>query len=235
MQINAIKSMLSALAAVILVMGTNARADTIINLGQSNELFTEFGLGETSSGSNIGQWSMAQGTGSNDGTTSTYTLSGSILSTNLAGFTSGGTYSFVTTYTGPLAPSGNAPIGVATGPGSSTFTYSVLDPSTTMTLNLVDGTNSITETIFANNMFNANFSFSPVGQSSCGGVAVAICSPADVGVTNGASFSSDVTIAIDIASAVPEPSTWAMMILGFCGIGFMAYRRKQNGAALRLA
>ena len=24
---------------------------------------------------------------------------------------------------------------------------------------------------------------------------------------------------------VPEPSTWAMMILGFAGIGFMAYRR----------
>jgi hypothetical protein len=26
-----------------------------------------------------------------------------------------------------------------------------------------------------------------------------------------------------------------MMILGFCGVGFMAYRRKQNGPALRLA
>jgi PEP-CTERM motif len=35
--------------------------------------------------------------------------------------------------------------------------------------------------------------------------------------------------------AVPEPSTWAMMILGFCGVGFMAYRRKQNGPALHLA
>jgi hypothetical protein len=27
-------------------------------------------------------------------------------------------------------------------------------------------------------------------------------------------------------ASVPEPSTWAMMILGFAGIGFMAYRRK---------
>jgi len=36
-------------------------------------------------------------------------------------------------------------------------------------------------------------------------------------------------------SAVPEPSTWAMMILGFFGVGFMAYRRKQNGPQLRLA
>jgi hypothetical protein len=38
-----------------------------------------------------------------------------------------------------------------------------------------------------------------------------------------------------IASGVPEPSTWAMMILGFMGVGFMAYRRKSNGPALRLA
>jgi hypothetical protein len=36
-------------------------------------------------------------------------------------------------------------------------------------------------------------------------------------------------------AAVPEPATWAMMILGFAGIGFMAYRRKQNGPALRVA
>jgi hypothetical protein len=38
-----------------------------------------------------------------------------------------------------------------------------------------------------------------------------------------------------VLSAVPEPSTWAMMILGFCGLGFMAYRRKQNGSALSVA
>jgi hypothetical protein len=37
------------------------------------------------------------------------------------------------------------------------------------------------------------------------------------------------------AGSVPEPSTWAMMILGFAGIGFMAYRRKQNGTAFRIA
>jgi hypothetical protein len=40
------------------------------------------------------------------------------------------------------------------------------------------------------------------------------------------------TVAI---SAVPEPSTWAMMILGFLGVGFMAYRRKGVRPQLRLA
>jgi PEP-CTERM motif len=33
-------------------------------------------------------------------------------------------------------------------------------------------------------------------------------------------------------SDVPEPSTWAMMILGFAGIGFMAYRRKSKPALM---
>ena len=33
------------------------------------------------------------------------------------------------------------------------------------------------------------------------------------------------------ASAAPEPSTWAMMIFGFLGVGFMAYRRKGLSAA----
>jgi hypothetical protein len=33
-------------------------------------------------------------------------------------------------------------------------------------------------------------------------------------------------------AAVPEPSTWAMMILGFFGLGFMAYRRKSKPALM---
>jgi PEP-CTERM motif len=35
-----------------------------------------------------------------------------------------------------------------------------------------------------------------------------------------------------IASAVPEPSTWAMMLLGFAGIGSIAYRRKSKLALM---
>jgi PEP-CTERM motif len=46
----------------------------------------------------------------------------------------------------------------------------------------------------------------------------------------------DNAVALDsisaIAAAVPEPSTWAMMILGFAGVGFMAYRRKSKPALM---
>lgn len=37
---------------------------------------------------------------------------------------------------------------------------------------------------------------------------------------------------VQIGSGVPEPSTWAMMILGFAGVGFMAYRRKSRPALI---
>jgi hypothetical protein len=36
----------------------------------------------------------------------------------------------------------------------------------------------------------------------------------------------------ELAPAVPEPSTWAMLILGFAGIGFMACRRKFKPALM---
>lgn len=40
---------------------------------------------------------------------------------------------------------------------------------------------------------------------------------------------------LSISAAVPEPSTWAMMILGFAGVGFLSYRRRNNRAALSAA
>jgi hypothetical protein len=45
----------------------------------------------------------------------------------------------------------------------------------------------------------------------------------------------DLSLTGATVSAVPEPSTWAMMIIGFAAVGFFAYRRKQNGPQLRLA
>ncbi len=41
-----------------------------------------------------------------------------------------------------------------------------------------------------------------------------------------------VTFGLTAASATPEPSTWAMMLLGFCGLGVMLRQKK---AVLRVA
>ena len=50
------------------------------------------------------------------------------------------------------------------------------------------------------------------------------------------SFESDNFLATDVTfgNGVPETSTWVMMILGFFGVGFAAYRRK-SGMSLRWA
>jgi hypothetical protein len=61
-----------------------------------------------------------------------------------------------------------------------------------------------------------------------------------VGNSGGTFFAADVSLsgttgaigASSLVAGVPEMSTWAMMVLGFCGLGFMAYRNR--GAALRI-
>jgi hypothetical protein len=49
------------------------------------------------------------------------------------------------------------------------------------------------------------------------------------------SCGADCGIGTVINPGVPEPSTWAMMILGFAGVGFMAYRRRNRGMSLKAA
>jgi hypothetical protein len=78
--------------------------------------------------------------------------------------------------------------------------------------------------------FITNFS----GSLLCFNNSAALCnggshSAVDVSIASTSSFileSGNVEIGAVAVSAVPEPSTWAMMILGFAGVGFLAYRRK---------
>jgi PEP-CTERM motif len=50
----------------------------------------------------------------------------------------------------------------------------------------------------------------------------------NLGLTNETPFDPNAVV----TPGVPEPSTWAMMILGFAGIGAMTYRRRKQTAAL---
>jgi hypothetical protein len=35
-----------------------------------------------------------------------------------------------------------------------------------------------------------------------------------------------------VAASTPEPSTWAMMVLGFAGVGFVGYRKSRKAVAV---
>jgi hypothetical protein len=74
-------------------------------------------------------------------------------------------------------------------------------------------------------------------STSCGGSWT--CDLSNTGIlgfgplVNGLSYTSDSgQFLTGNVGAVPEPSTWAMMLLGFAGVGFMAYRRKAKPALI---
>jgi PEP-CTERM motif len=39
-------------------------------------------------------------------------------------------------------------------------------------------------------------------------------------------YRSEALAIAEAVTSVPEPSTWAMLLIGFAGIGFMAYRKR---------
>ena len=52
------------------------------------------------------------------------------------------------------------------------------------------------------------------------------------GTTTVANFSAQTTVMPATAPAVPEPATWAMMALGFAGLGLLGYRKTRSDNAL---
>jgi hypothetical protein len=148
-------------------------------------------------------------------------LSGSPTFTSLTTYPAGAPYSYSNVNTGSFVPSpgGNFP-----GP----YNYDV-NCTTTASGNICgsSGTHPLHFSASSSGALGIN---SPNGHGSFSADQIAFV--ADLSYTNG-----DVTktgLVASSISSVPEPSTWAMMILGFFGVGFMAYRRKSQ-MSLRLA
>lgn len=83
------------------------------------------------------------------------------------------------------------------------------------------------------NQGNGNHVYSKAvgaGEAFAGSVAGTYVAFEDLIFPNSDYNYRDHTFVFAIASAVPEPSTWAMMILGFAGIGFTVYRRRKVAA-----
>lgn len=63
------------------------------------------------------------------------------------------------------------------------------------------------------------------------GAAINHCDPSTALYWDGihpTAFAHNVIAEAFVATAVPEASTWALMLLGFAGVGFMAYRRRER-------
>jgi hypothetical protein len=161
-------------------------------------------------------------------------LSGSYLA---QGTIAAGTYSFITTYTS--TPSNSAPTGISeVGNESSTpadenyFNYTSFPANTNMVLTLdpTGGTPLIEDLVTNSTIENPTFFFLYTGTPVCTGIGTAACSPYDVGLIAGATYTDPVTIGVTIiepATPVPVPGTWAMMLSGLLVLtGFGVLRRK---------
>lgn len=147
---------------------------------------------------------------------------------------------------GPVTPIGNVydvPTGLKGGdalwnfdysvnPGNLTGTYAVLsiiNLATNQTATFTDSgaTGPYGDATNGNgyqNSENLEFSFlgGPLGFNANANDAY------DIILTVFSSADTELaSVSIDVA-AVPEASTWAMMLLGFCGLGLLAYRRQGN-------
>lgn len=111
--------------------------------------------------------------------------------------------------------------------GTSSLQFSVPPPGDSATAVSTFGTFTTVVTCSSCNGFFASLS---IFESAAGGFTNANFVANDmgyyfVGQVIGTD-SNTAYIGYGIASPVPEPSTWAMLILGFAGVGFMTYRRR---------
>ena len=131
----------------------------------------------------------------------------------------------------------------ATLDGATVAITGGLSGSTNQTPFNADGTGDFTASVFCTTASSCNGGSTPnindlhftVTNATIAGLTTAnalgnifvadiMCGATQLGCTAGLTGDVDVHV-----GAVPEPSTWGMLIIGFAGIGFMAYRRKSQG------
>jgi hypothetical protein len=161
-------------------------------------------------------------TGNSDGTGAHLTAS---VDLNCAGLCAAGTYNFssgnIVSISLTVLSSADTPLATFAFPSAGTWLNNTDDYLT------LDSTGQVT-----------NWLIEVVNTSSSGG-AYTLNSGAVCGICGTQDFggSSDTILLVDNnpgtwqVAAVPEPSTWAMMILGFAGVGAMAYRRRRQSAS----
>ena len=88
---------------------------------------------------------------------------------------------------------------------------------------LVNGTNTFTE----NGVSNGNNDGSAIFIGWNGGPITTL----QFTLTSAFEAPNDFAIGTVALSSVPEPSTWAMMMLGFAGLGFAAFRTRKTAVA----
>ena len=121
-------------------------------------------------------------------------------------------------------------------PGNTSGPVSLSNSSTTTTLDVTQSTDLVIPTGVSQIDIGVSVNLTCTAPNS-GGVSP-ICDLSHTGILgfaplpNGLTYTSNsgVFLTKSPASGVPEASTWAMMALGFAGLGFAGYRRPRAAA-----
>ena len=152
--------------------------------------------------------------------TGTETVSGSISRNGLTGT---GTDNFIFR----IGPVNGSPIGL--GSGSIITSFSLLGP-TSLTFNSVTFNNGVNNFVVPITAIGsgaaATLSNIPIFSGNFNTLSVYWTA------TGNASYGGNLTF---IPGGIPEPMTWAMMILGFAAVGFAMRRRNEEVARVRYA
>jgi hypothetical protein len=193
-----------ASAALFTATGSDAdgtlsgTANITVGTGSINVVLTDTGTAQRSSGQTISDVAF---TISGLGTIGTFTQAGSLINVNDNGTET------------PVVGTPTHWVASATGDSVHLTTLSGGQP-----FDLIVGLNPNQNNGFDN--FNPYINHTGTFTLACSG-----CSTTDTISGVSISFGTE-GFSVPAIAAVPEPSTWAMMILGFAGIGFLAYRRK---------
>jgi hypothetical protein len=218
----------------LLLASAGAQADTItLSLGASTQDWVATGIGPSSGTTGTyANWSMTQG--ACVGTTAvTCTLSGSYAAQSGI---AAGTYSFVTSYSPSAslpAPSGISEVGdMSSTPADENYFYYTAFPANTnmvLTLDPTGGSPLVEDLVSDSVILNSTFYFLYTGTPVCVGIGTA-CSPYDVGLVPGATYTAPVTIGLQITTAtpVPLPADWAMMLSGLLVLAGFGVMRRQG-------
>jgi PEP-CTERM motif len=109
---------------------------------------------------------------------------------------------------------------------------SATDANYVMFYSASNGTGAPLGTVLASDLYS-DFGSPPIDNDNHPGYLISIATSANfgsvvIGTDDGA---SDFEFAV---AGTPEPSTWAMLFLGFGGLGFAAFRRSRQAVALSL-